>query len=251
MMFFFRKPTIVLDCFTDNSYLYEYLSIQQASKFFPDWWKQLPKEYISKKSPTQLKLNTMKSCRGIVSLYQNGIILPLWSDYSIKVGSKALPKILFETPTQYKAAWHDAEQWGGESYLSPKNYGHLKLDCPWYIREKTGVQFAFIQPFYNTSTPTDYLFPPGVVDYKYQNSGNVNLFFEFKEDERTILLRAGDPIAMILPLTEKDVKIKNHLVSPMELNKMNPKPLTFNHHYTWLKGYMNQKESKCPFGFKK
>jgi hypothetical protein len=75
--------------------------------------------------------------------------------------------------------------------------------------------------------------------------------FDFRDDERIIELRAGEPAAMIIPLTERTLKIKTHLVSPQELNNMNPKPITFNHHYQFVKKAMDKKEAKCPFGFGK
>jgi len=249
MFFFFRKSTVVLDCFTDNNYLHDFLPIDYGHKFYPDWWKQLPKDFVSKKSPTQLKLNTMKSCRGLISYYQNSAVIPLWSDYNIKIGSLKTPKVMFESASQYKGVFHEPEQWG--NYLPSTKYGHLKLDCPWFIREKEGIQFSFSQPFYNNLNPTEYLFCPGIVDYKYQNSGNLNIMFDFRDDERIIELRAGEPAAMIIPLTERTLKIKTHLVSPQELNNMNPKPITFNHHYQFVKKAMDKKEAKCPFGFGK
>ena len=44
-MFFFRKPKLVVDAFTSELYqhAFDYAPVDYATKFYPDWWKKLPK----------------------------------------------------------------------------------------------------------------------------------------------------------------------------------------------------------------
>jgi hypothetical protein len=246
--FFFKRNTVVLDCFTDNQALRDLYYIDYGNKFYPSWWKQLPKEYVSKKSILQTKVTTMKGCIGLIEYFKNSIAVPLWSDYQIRIGSLTAPSIMFQPAGPWGATHHEHEQWG--SYLPPTKYGHLKLDAPWRLRTKDLVQFAFSNPFYTNYSPQDYLFCPGILDFKYQNSVNVNMMFDYREDIRTVLLKAGDPIAMLIPLTDKEVKIKLHLVDKKELDNINVPPLTFNGHYKFTKNLVdNQEKAKCPLGF--
>ena len=45
-MILFKKSKIVVDCFTYNTTVKELFPIARAINFFPDWWKQMPKEHM-------------------------------------------------------------------------------------------------------------------------------------------------------------------------------------------------------------
>ena len=40
MFFWFKKPKVILECFTTEEIVYEHAKIDSAVKFFPDWWKK-------------------------------------------------------------------------------------------------------------------------------------------------------------------------------------------------------------------
>ncbi len=42
-MFFFRKKTLLIDCFTPVEGAFKYAKPKLAAEFVPDWWKELPK----------------------------------------------------------------------------------------------------------------------------------------------------------------------------------------------------------------
>ena len=79
----FKNKEIVLDCFTDSKFTLENFPIAKSENFYPEWWKNLPKEYKENKNfwPT----STMKRCKGIIDFYQNSFTIPLWSDLMLSV----------------------------------------------------------------------------------------------------------------------------------------------------------------------
>jgi hypothetical protein len=59
---------------------------------------------------------------------------------------------------------------------------------------------------------------PAISEFKYQHATITNLMVPFNTE---LNIEPGDPWLHLLPLTEKKIKLKTHLVSTEELNKMN------------------------------
>ena len=140
--------TIELECYTSNAGIYELFPISPARKYIPEWFKNIP--------PTLKKINdfgveqdisTLKRCDGFTKLYNTGWILPLWCDIIIETNA--------DGEFRYINA-HDGvdvlDNFGGstiESHFGEQmgnmfsDYVHIKLLVPWYLREKTGVNFHY------------------------------------------------------------------------------------------------------------
>jgi len=246
MIFFFKKKPVVLDCFTYNSTVHDNIPIDYAKKFYPDWWKNLPKEYRPRESI--VPLHTMKSCKGFVEFYKNGIIIPMWEDFYASVSSFKEQQFLWQTASNSQSASHAVEHWTG--FLPRHRYRHLKLESPWAIWTKEYIQFAFVQPLYNQEEPNDFVFCPGVLDFKYQHGSHINIMVEFKKDPREFKIAAGTPSVLLLPMTEREVVVKTHLVSYDEWMRKKMHPVTFNGHWSFSKKFSDKQEkSKCPFHF--
>jgi hypothetical protein len=65
------------------------------------------------------------------------------------------------------------------------------------------------------------------------------------------MINAGSPIIHALPLSDKDIVIKTHLVSNEFMEQNTKNVYTFINKYRTSKnaGIKKEKESKCPFGF--
>jgi hypothetical protein len=59
----------------------------------------------------------------------------------------------------------------------------------------------------------------GVLDFKYQNGTNINFFLN-NTIRNQVLLEAGTPMLHMIPLTEKKLEIKLHLIEEIEYTKM-------------------------------
>lgn len=236
-MFFFKKKEVVLDAFTFSEAVFKYAKVDTASKFYPEWWKNLPKNKGVEFFPTP----TMKTCDGIVNLYNTGFVIPLWSEISILVGKQGTGKLTW----QYADYCSDAivhPNWQYDNYYPVAEYAHLKLTTPWRFICNRGTQFSWSQPTFSMKSFKDYVVLPGVVNYIFNRETNINLFFiRDKEEDKVVNLEFNQPLVHLVPITDNKVKIKHHLISEDEYNKLQ---LTKRHFINSNKQLSNL---KCPF----
>lgn len=247
MMFFFKRKKIVVDAFVSRPAIFEYAKIQETNKFLPEWWKKLPTKVTSVLSNSiELKYSTMKRCDGFLDLYRHGIIMPLWCDLTIKT-----------TPDNYSWNYSGSGLSPLESHpnweYGPEfdNYIHLKIASPWIFSENTGVKFHFAPASWSQ---IDYwktmVIVPGVIEYKNQCTTNINMFVPKINNQ--IQLEHGQPMVHIIPLSENNVEVRNHLLSDEEWRVKHERiswKNTFNGRLKFIKKI--EKQSKCPFGFGK
>jgi len=191
-MFWFKRKEVVVDFFTHVEKINRAHPPRRASAFMPDWWKTLGDYYeepvlaIGKTKKT----GTMKFCSGFRDLYGSGFIIPLWSDLDLYVSESNFNWVF---PNKMSSAtYHDLAQHNN----SFPNYHHIKLICPWFAKEKTGVKFMYAEPSWS-------LIPfngnirvlPGVVSFDTQPSLNTNLFLRKAPQEYKLSLEANMPIA--------------------------------------------------------
>ena len=248
-MFFFKPKVIHLDCFTTSKPTYEFFPIDYSHKFYPDWWKKLPKSVETENSEKGFVL-TMKGCIGFTEFYRNSITIPLWSDLLIKNNEEKKYFDCFFSDQVSAFAGHSIEQM--EGLIDPTNHTHLKILSPWFFRCKEDVRFTWTQPTWNFNPIDQIIIPPAIIDFKYQNGTNINFFISSKNEKQTTLIESGQPLANISPMSERKLKFHNHLISQDELNNIIFKNagITFFGKYNKIKKILNKKDSKCPFGFK-
>jgi hypothetical protein len=242
MLFFFKPTIITVDCFCSDEIIFHNFQPDKANKFVPENWKTLPafiEQSVNPNSKLVLKTPTLKRCNGFTDLFSNGFIIPNWADFQVEMLKDG----------RYISAGHNAEepnthfgshsrlQYGYELY---KNSSHIKIDSPWLLKEKTGVKFTWNGcSWHNTDNLENFYILSAVVDYRYQSGTNINAF---QRKNTIVKFNAGDPLIHLIPISEKKVKLKHHLVSTTEFNQMvlrEEKAIK----------YSNAREikSKCPF----
>lgn len=254
-MFLFKKKKIVVDAFTADSAIHEFFPIKESSRFMPSWWKEMPSKIDVK---TELGFDqsyaTMKRCDGILDYYNTGFMLPLWSDIQIKTTADG------GWATQWADQTNPMNVYSNPPEFLPKEFSniiHFKIVSPWYVKEKTGVNFQWSHPFWNDlENITKYIIPSAVVNFKHQYSTNITMMFPKKDC--TTQINAGEPLVRIAPLSESEVEIKNHLVSADEMQKIvrrDTHNFSISGRYKKAKRMTLKREeeskSKCPFGFGK
>lgn len=240
-MIFFKKKPIVLDFYTDHPEVMLFAKPQKASKFYPEWWKALPND--TQTSDPLVVAPTMKRCVGLVDLYQHGFILPMWSDLALEVGAVGTHYTRWQHADPRASAIDHAQTQRGE-YLPDTHYQHLKLNCPWFAVCSENIDWMFVAPTWNFEKPEEFVIPAGVVSYKYQHTMNVNMFLPRKAETSILKLEQGQPMAHIVPITDREVEYRYHLVTTAELSKHQKMSLWFTKKYQRLKAG----QSKCPFG---
>lgn len=236
-MIFFKPKKIVVDVFTDNASVYHHHPLIKTKKSIPDWWKKLPAFNQRPVHDMHMEEPTIKKCVGLISHFQQGYILPSWTDIQIKTTdvtySYKVALSFIEPALQHHEKW----QYGQEF----ENFIHLKIVSPWFLKTKTDVNFMCVEPTWNIIDHwNNFRVLPGVVDFKYQSSINVNLFLQ--KNKEKIFIDAGTPLYHIIPLSDREVEMKLHLVDTKEMNKIFVETRYGTFHSSW-----KHVKNNCPY----
>ena len=227
---FTKRSTITVDCFTMNPAVHKYFPPVPANKAIPNWMKKMPATFEADNGAgIKYPAGTLKRCDGLVSLYKKGIALPLWSDLIIETFETGEWKYQFSAREVLNIVDHPKQQFAGNF----QDAIHVKIHSPWMFKEKTGVNFIFVPPIWNN---IDKLFtvstPPGIIEYKHQHSTHINMLLPKKTDRLEFF--AEDIMAHIIPLSDKNIKVKTHLISRSEWENMN---LTYGYNSSFAGKY--------------
>jgi hypothetical protein len=109
---------------------------------------------------------------------------------------------------------HKSQQFLGFAGSEGRN---IKITSPWALRTKEEIYFTWTQPTWNMrNLLTDLTILPATVNYKFQHATEINFFIVNGKDNKKINIPPLTPLAILHPLTEKKIKIKNHLVDKDE-----------------------------------
>jgi hypothetical protein len=259
MLFFFKKKKIVVDCFTAMESVYNLYKIRKAITYFPEQIKALP-TYIEVKTQNgnvKQKISTLKICNGLTELYKVGFIIPMWADFIANPKTAAAGQSALGVMSRhYFFESHPIEQYEGLY----RDHMHVKLVSPWRFKETTGAKFTWNAASWNHQEhANNFIINPGVLWFDTQSTTNINMFINKKAEDFTI--HAGTPMVHVVPVSDAEVVIKNHLVCIDEWVKLDAIPndyhqTSFNRLGSYYKDLeksneMDRKESKCPFGFGK
>jgi len=246
--FLFKRKPIHIDCFTANVSAYKYSPIQPANYFLPEWWKKLPKTFFVPDKNPPLHQQTMRRCAGFIDIYSKGLMLPLWSDLSIQMTSNGMYSWRY-ADGESSCTIHRPEQLG--SLLEEAKVEHMKITSPWIFSCNEDVQWYFTQPIWNHDAASNFCIPSGVLSFKYQGTTNINMLI--RKQDTMFTINQGTPMAHMVPLSDRPIKIKNHLLTGEEYFRKDrfSRPLHFENSYYKRIKILKEKESKCPFGFKK
>jgi hypothetical protein len=252
MLFLFKKKVLHVDCFTSRQYVHDLYPIDYSHKFFPDWWKALPKSFS--KEGNMAPIPTMKSCAGFLDFYKNGMTIPMWSDLLIGVDRNNGTFNWQYSDGVSGAMSHDFRQMSG--YLDQRDFLHLKLHTPWLISCKENVNFSWIGNTWAFHNPHEIIVPPATLSYKYNTNTDINLFLHFTNPGNPLFIKQGTPLVNIVPQTERKLKIHLHKVSNEEYFNMRERliPTSFLNKYKEQKKIIDRQEQekpKCPFNWKK
>ena len=216
MLTFFRRASVVVDCFLDSKIMSENYAIRKATKLTPEWWQGLSATCPIQIGGSTETIATAKKCAGFLSLYGESWMMPMWSDLIVETSMAG----------QYKFKYATSEPWALMSSHPPEQYRggfqgkiHFKIQSPWHIAEKRGVQFAFVPATWTLADDHPALhFLPGVLQFQSNHSVHVNVLAP-KTDARH-QFSAGRPFIHLIPLTDKRVQFKMHAVTEQEYRQI-------------------------------
>jgi hypothetical protein len=243
--FFHKTPEINLDCFTSDNCVYTHTPIVRASKAFPDWWKTLDRhephfEHTPENPFHLVEEKNARDCYAIIELYKRGVIIENWCDISFRTENGGF-NYWYSSGLPPQA--HEKKQ---INYAFP-NHHQIKLVSPWVFRETTGVKFLWLGAEWSLDK-LEIKVLPGVINFDIISDINVNLMFPVRDGIFTI--NAGLPLVHLVPLSDKNLKVTNHIVTEQELNKIriNSSLTSF---FGWRKALQlrkrNRERGTCPF----
>jgi hypothetical protein len=206
---FNKKKKIKIDIFTYDEEALQHAPILKAQHYIPEWWKKLPvtsKKYNNIKEAEEvmifdkIKNANMKRCFGFVELYKRGFILPSWSDFTFDVNKE---KIAYTYMRGREPSFHSKDQFEGAF----TDFSHIKLVTPWFIREKSGINFIFKGDVWNNHNQKFHIVD-GIVRYDVLSSTNINMMFPKLDYPYKTVINFGDPLIHIIPLVPDDVEIE-------------------------------------------
>jgi len=245
------SKSYTVDAYTFRSDVYNYAKIEKATNFYPDWWKKLPAEKFSE-GEMKPALN-MKGCTGFVNYFRKSFVLPLWSDVRLEIGPIGTENYRYQFSDEASEIdVHNSKEWG--DFFSPLEYQQIKFMSPWILRTNRPLEWGWLMPQWNyTGDLREISVLQAVDDYYYQHTTHVSTAIKRDTHTKYINVAMGTPLVHLMPLTEKQVKFKHHLVTPDEYFKIERSSfsrLKFIKPYYHLKKIKEAKSSnKCPFGF--
>jgi hypothetical protein len=255
--FFHRSSVVNVDCFTSNNYAYKFAPIVKASVAKPEWYNEVqgvqpsntqwPQYHVNESGSIdfdwKLSIRTLKSCPGFHELYSRGFILENWCDFVVNVTKDTLSYHYSNGKDPILHNNNQVEPGFMDQYI-------IKLNSPWIIQTKENLPFVLVPAQWSLEKYNFHILP-GMVNF-YQQTGS-NVFITIKKGvEDQFLIPMGQPLAQFIPLTDKKIKIHNHIVSEQELTAK-----TYNVTGTsmgWrrtkaLAKRNEERQKKCPFGF--
>jgi len=194
MDFFKKKLKLTFSCSPDYYTAFELYKPTYAAEFSPPWLKNIP-ALIHEKDERGVVIPraSIKRCAGLQWTLTNGFILPLWTDICLVINPDGTfgyqcadlkTSILSHPSTQIPGFYN--------------GYTNLKIISPWAIKSSHEVKFYWTSPYYYYDLPTKYVLAPGIMEYKFNHSTNINLFLPVQDKPYQFMLNAGDPIVHMI-----------------------------------------------------
>lgn len=232
MKIFNRKKLVAI---TNDFWAAEHFPIIPAKKFLPSWWEKTKRTYDRGGCPFKSVVNllgTIKNCSGVSSMLNAGFILRAWRDMSILVNPDG--RVMFAGATE--SGSFDAHPKAQHENYRP-DLTFLKLVTPWMF-EGDKTKFISVPPIYHDGLSGVDALPMGIVSFEHQESFNVFIGVKPREEPYEIFIRAGDPIAHLIPLCDDEVGLT---VVYDKSRSIRPLPFFFNR-YARLKSLIGGKK---------
>jgi hypothetical protein len=235
--------------------------ILEAKHFQQSWFSESRNDYI--KSLNEADGGTIAHvyrCPGIFELYKNGFFLTAWCDIKIETNGDpnyfkwTLPNItlaeLMEKAEDAPIVQDHSFNGVAKHIPIPPNTlrSIIKINTPWHIVAPKGLKFMMLPiPYSDEFTFTQ---STGILDPSISDGINLQLYWHKLNGSH--MIKAGTPLAYLIPITEKKYKFicrdKNKKDERWLKKREFLRNFTFTFKRTAMKSaYDKHNESKCPF----
>lgn len=173
-------------------------------KNLPSYFKSIPKNLFSTTYNTFLKNeHTIKTCPGFINFHKKSILFHSPFDIqlifdeekiiyaSVGNNNKAIDSIIFP---------HSQDQF--LTYIPSSKY-KLIIKITFHITLFSDVSILLHNPWYHVNSLN---IPPGILPGKWDNQ--LNIFIAIPKDQKELIIKQGDSLFMMTPITEKKIKLK-------------------------------------------
>lgn len=209
-----KKSKVHVDVFLKNKQIADF-PIDHVSRYLPNWFKKLKPKLQTIENNNQILRSTFKLCDGFQYMLKDTYVLPMWTDFSVTVDEYGRYKYIFPTPDiNYGVTEHAPEQTGNS--FDPMV--HAKLHSPYLLSTKEDIKFHFCQAIWSqTHFVGDLWLPPATVKFTHQMSTHINMFMK---RDRQYFFEAGMAMMYIVPMTEKLIEFKTHVLPSHEYDDL-------------------------------
>ena len=170
---------------------------QPASKFIPDWYKNMESYMSGNKKPNGGGNTdaTIKRCMPVFDAITAGYIITSPADVYVSIKEE---KQFFEWSTLGLISFHPVEQ--APEHPARNQHAYPKWNNPWAIKTPKGYSVLFTQPMHRESIFT---ILPGIVDTDTYTAP-VNFPMVINDPNFEGLIPKGTPIAQVIPFKRED-----------------------------------------------
>lgn len=218
-----KKKPIELRCYTFDSSIYE-LCQPSFNKKMPNWLANLPPsieqpvtDSISELAPTVFY------CPGIRDFIKQSISFYSWYEMKFLIDADGRWSEIYSKQFNELIIEHSTIQLGN-NFHSDKVL--LKLSSPWKLQCDEDIQFLFAENFYDSDflRTKNITIPPGILNFKYQVSTNIHLWFNKPTELTEYHIPYRTPLISMFPLTEREITIKHILIDLNQWNQLSSMP---------------------------
>lgn len=184
--------------FTNTSNMPDIDRPQLASKFIPDWYKEVESYVGGEKKPNgdAGTSATIKRCMPVFDAITAGYIITSPAD--VWVSLRENNSQFFEWSALDLISFHPIDQ--APNHPELKRHAYPKWVNHWSVRTPKGYSTLFVQPFHRESVFT---ILPGIVDTD-EYYAPVNFPMVINDPEFQGLIPKGTPIAQVIPFKRDD-----------------------------------------------
>jgi hypothetical protein len=229
-MFLFKKSKLVLDLIIseENIQTYNLFPAIETRRIIPSWFKTCPKSAFdwNEFAPNR----TVKGCPGIINYFNSGFVTPLWSDVNIRTNPERIE-------------WYSAKgdpnffQYHESLMQSPGFYNNqfiVNTKNPWVVRKtKQNIKIISVFAQYYHPKILPYTLMQGIIDTEMNK--DLNFFMAFSKTNAAYELKAGDIFIQYIPLSDKKLVVKNHIVSKQEFMNLREEHSAISFYMSGLK----------------
>jgi hypothetical protein len=191
-----------------------------ASKFIPEWYRELPTTIKSRRDIKGSPAMTSKKCLPMMDILTFGFIIPLAADIHVRTNEDASMIDITENTYCKLTEEHSQDQVGSKFPYPNKHL--VKFINPFVIKTAPGYSCMFMPPVNHVETR--FVALGGIVETdKYDRE--INFPSVWMANNYDDVIPAGTPIVQCIPF-KRDAIIKKHKVRPYTSEEFKNREIT-------------------------